>query len=47
VPSDPGSTSAWAAGSNGQIVAVLHLPRGKSKADGLARFRAIFAVPPG
>jgi len=47
VPSDPGATSAWAAGSNGQATAVLHLPRGKGKADGLARFRAILMIPPG
>jgi hypothetical protein len=45
VPSEPGATSAWAAGSNGVITAVLHLPRGRGKADGLARFRAIMMVP--
>jgi hypothetical protein len=47
VPGDPGSTSAWAAGSNGSITAVLHLPRGRGKADGLARFRAVMMVPAG
>ena len=46
-PRTRGATSAWAAGSNGQITAVLHLPRGKGKADGLARFRAILMIPPG
>jgi len=45
VPSDPGATSAWAAGSNGLVTAVLHLPRGGGKAEGLARFRAIMMVP--
>jgi hypothetical protein len=47
VPGDPGSTSAWAAGSNGSITAVLHLPRGRGKADGLDRFRAVMMIPPG
>jgi hypothetical protein len=47
VPSDPGATSAWAAGSDGRIIAVLHLPRGRGKADGLSRFRAIMMVPAG
>jgi hypothetical protein len=47
VPSDPGSTSAWAAGSNGSVTAVLHLPRGKGKEDGLQRFRTLMGVPAG
>jgi hypothetical protein len=46
----PGSATskamtAWAVGGNGQVVAVLHLPEGKGKADALARFRAIMLVP--
>lgn len=45
VPGEPGVTSAWAAGGNGQVLAVLHLPRGKGKADGLARFRAVLQLP--
>jgi hypothetical protein len=45
-PGVPAATSAWAVGGNGQITAVLHLPKGKSKADGLARFRTIMMVAP-
>lgn len=47
VPKAPGVTSAWAAGNNGSITAVLRLPAGKGKADALARFRAILRVPAG
>jgi hypothetical protein len=46
-PGSPAGTSAWAAGGNGQILAVLHLPPGKGKADGLARFRSIMMVAKG
>lgn len=45
-PEGKGATSAWAVGGNGKVVAVLHLPQGKGKADALARFRAIMLVPP-
>jgi hypothetical protein len=45
VLSDPAATSAWVAGSNSQVIAVLHLPRGKGKAEGLARFRALMGIP--
>jgi hypothetical protein len=46
VPSVPGATSIWAVGSNGQITAVLHLPQGRTRADGMARFRAVLMVQP-
>jgi hypothetical protein len=42
VPGDPAATSAWVAGSNGTAIAVLRLPRGRGKAEGLERFKAIF-----
>jgi hypothetical protein len=45
VPSDPGATSAWVVGSNGSVTAVLHLPRGRGKAEGLNRFREIMGLP--
>ena len=45
VPSDPGTTSAWVAGSDGHTLAVLHLPRGRGKGEGLARFRALMGLP--
>ena len=45
VISDPGSTSAWVVGSNGRVIAVLHLPQGRGKAEGLARFQALMGVP--
>jgi hypothetical protein len=45
VLSDPGATSAWVAGGNGEVIAVLHLPRGRGKAEGLARFRAVMGLP--
>jgi hypothetical protein len=45
VPGDPGTTSAWVAGSNGRTIAVLHLPRGRGKAEGQARFRALLGIP--
>ena len=41
VPGDPGATCAWAAGGDGATTAVLRLPRGKGKREGLARFRAL------
>lgn len=41
VPSEPGATSAWAAGGDGTTLAVLHLPRGRGKAEGLARFKDV------
>jgi len=45
VPSDPGATSAWVAGSDGETLAVLHLPEGRGKAEGLARFQALLGLP--
>lgn len=45
VPSEPGATSAWVVGSNGSVTAVLHLPRGRGKAEGEARFREIMGIP--
>lgn len=44
VPGDPSATSAWVAGSNGRQFAVLHLPRGRGKAEGLARFKALMGI---
>lgn len=44
---DPAHGSAWAVGGNGQVIAVLHLPVGQGKAEGLARFRAVLMVPAG
>lgn len=41
VPGFPGETCAWVAGGNGSRLAVLRLPRGRGKAEGLARFRAL------
>ncbi len=46
VLSDPEATSAWVVGSNGRTIAVLHLPRGRGKAEGLARFRVLMGLPP-
>jgi len=45
VPGDPAATCAWAAGGNGETLAVLRLPRGKGKREGLARFRALLEGP--
>lgn len=44
VPGDFGATSAWVAGSNGTLTAVLHLPRGRGKAEGMARFKALMGL---
>jgi hypothetical protein len=44
VISDPSATSAWVVGSNGRVFAVLHLPRGRGKAEGLARFQALMGI---
>ncbi|HJU82994.1 MAG TPA: hypothetical protein VJ600_02175 [Holophagaceae bacterium] len=41
VPSDAEATSAWSAGSDGDRILVLHLPRGHGKAEGITRFRAL------
>lgn len=45
VPGDPGATCAWVAGGNGTVLAVLRVPRGRGKAEGLARFRALVEDP--
>lgn len=45
VPSDPGATSAWVAGGNGSYTAVLHLPRGRGKSEGLERFQTLMGLP--
>jgi hypothetical protein len=45
VLSDPSATSAWVVGSNSRIVAVLHLSRGRGKAEGLARFKTLMGMP--
>jgi hypothetical protein len=45
VPGELGATSAWVAGSDGTHIAVLHLPRGKGKAEGIARMKAILGLP--
>ncbi|GLH72007.1 hypothetical protein GETHLI_05090 [Geothrix limicola] len=44
VPGEPTATSAWVAGGKGSTLVVLHLPRGKGKADGLARIREILRL---
>ena len=41
---DPGATSAWVVGGNGMGFAVLHLPRGRGKAEGVARFKAVMGL---
>lgn len=41
VPGSPGATCAWVAGGDGIRMAVLYLPRGRGKAEGVARFKAI------
>jgi len=46
VVGEPGVTSAWAAGSDGKVVAVLHLPRGRGRAEGLERFKQLMHVTP-
>jgi hypothetical protein len=45
VPSEPGADSAWVVGSDGRTIAVLHLPRGRGKAEGVARFQALMGIP--
>ena len=45
VPGAPGETCAWVAGSNGRVTAVLRLPRGRGRVDGLARFRDVLGLP--
>ncbi|MCE1228275.1 MAG: hypothetical protein LWX11_02120 [Firmicutes bacterium] len=45
VPGEYGETCAWVAGSNGVVTAVLRVPRGKGRSDGLARFKAIMGLP--
>ena len=45
VPAELGVTSAWAVGGNGLVLAVLRLPGGKGRAEALARFRLLLAIP--
>jgi hypothetical protein len=44
VPGEPGATSAWVAAGRGDTVAVLHIPRGRGKAEAMARFREIMGI---
>jgi hypothetical protein len=45
LPGTPGGSFGWAVGGNGQITAVMRLPPGKGRAEGLARFRTVMMVP--
>jgi len=47
VPGEPAATSAWVAGGRGSTLVVLHLPRGRGKAEGLARIREILGLKAG
>lgn len=42
---DGGATRAWAVASDGKRVAVLSLPQGKTRAEALARIKAILGFP--
>lgn len=44
VPGVSAATSAWVAGGCGSTLVVLHLPRGRGKAEGLARIREILGL---
>lgn len=44
VPGDPTATSAWVAGGRGSVLAVLHLPRGRGKQEGLVRMRELLGL---
>jgi len=44
IPGEPGATSAWVAGGRGEVIAVLHVPRGRGEQEGLARFRQILRL---
>ncbi len=44
VPGQPGATCAWVAGGDGMRMAVLYLPRGRGKVEGLARFKALMGI---
>jgi hypothetical protein len=42
---DPTATAAWTAGSDGSTIAVLHLPRGRGKVEGIRRFKEVMGLP--
>jgi len=44
VPGEPGATSAWVAGGNGQVLAVFHMPRGRGKVEGMERFVKLMGI---
>jgi len=44
VPGEAAATSAWVAGGRGSALVVLHLPRGRGKAEGLVRIREILGL---
>lgn len=44
VPGRRDLTSAWVAGSDGRRVAVLRLPVGRGKAEGITRFRTLLGI---
>jgi hypothetical protein len=44
VPSDPAATSAWVVGSSKRTIAVLHVPRGSGKVEGMARFKELMGI---
>ncbi len=45
VPGEPGMTSAWVAGCKGDTAVVLQFPKGRGKAEGLARMKVILQLP--
>lgn len=44
VPGDPTATCAWVACGRGPILAVLYLPRGRGKHEGMARIREVLKL---
>jgi len=44
VVGEPGVTSAWVAGGNGKMVAVIHLPRGRGRVEGVERFLKVLGL---
>lgn len=45
VPNDPSRTFTWVVGSNGERSVVLHLPKGRGKAEALGRMKEILLLP--
>jgi len=44
VPGEPSASCTWVVGGHGPVLAVLHLPRGRGRQEGLLRFKEVLGL---